>query len=753
MKPIVRLIITLVIALVMTILLTLLVSAQSPNPAGPVTLPEVGVVVTSLGGEMVDPSGHVTVTFAPGAVHEPVTVTLSFDVSQVVPDRLGLVSAIFAVKAWGLISIPMTITIHYVLPAGDEESDLVMAYFDQTINKWLPLPTTVDAVRYTATAHANQLTSLALVRINAIQPPPGSVAVVDDQDSGFVRHGAELGWHSVTGSSDYYYLGHMYWTSNTYSVEDNWATWTPTLITGSYRVLVFIPYLNSTTQNAHYRVVHNGQVADLVVEQEPHWAEWVDVGVYDFGSDAAGNYIRLSDVTGEANLTKYVGFDAVAFVPNKVYLPLVIKNYPPLPPLSPKKQWTGIHLGNRSLDWNNPTDFLALIDGGSPDQPYPASVVILSNQVYEIERSSVPPCEITGVITRADRAYIYQYLKQAAQAGVEVIIRLYPSPGNFLDWYAIPGASGSGWMTHTLLSGYNTPSGTNYCLDGWSDPVTNPDDGKYVPMDYFRSADDLVREMHFIHETNRSNGWAEFGFIPANEPNIEWYKTESRPQIWRDVAWQAMNAYFVSLYDHRQQEYPSEFRIFTPPMAQANYAELVDIEDPSCTLMQVRDRDGNSAGAGYTHVFETYYTKNDGVAWHNYFIQYGESMAPCHNGWHVSNYFPFWMTESLTRSQKVGIVAESDLCSPNQCRGQNPLTAKGADRAATASSLRQFFQNEFDSARAKYITAWLLNNNFPGNSELDWHEAYQDDGAPRSWFFDLWWSKNEREELVTGGVK
>ena len=244
--------------------------------------------------------------------------------------------------------------------------------------------------------------------------------------------------------------------------------------------------------------------------------------------------------------------------------------------------------------------------------------MVLSNQVYAITRSATAPCDIIGVSVR--HPYIYNYLKRIASPdiGAKVIIRLYPSPGNFPDWNVLPGVNKKNWVTHTLISEYNTtPTGTNYCLDWWSDPIA--DDTQYVPMDYFRSVDDLARTMHFIHQLNVSNGWTEFGFIPANEPNKEWYGFESRPEVHRAAAWEDMDSYFVSLYNYVQQEYSAECKVLAPPMVQALYAEIVDIETPDCAIRELVDANGSTVGVGYTHMYETYYDKNDGIVWNNLF--------------------------------------------------------------------------------------------------------------------------------------
>jgi hypothetical protein len=39
------------------------------------------------------------------------------------------------------------------------------------------------------------------------------------------------------------------------------------------------------------------------------------------------------------------------------------------------------------------------------------------------------------------------------------------------------------------------------------------------------------------------------------------------------------------------------------------------------------------------------------------------------------------------------------------------------------------------------VVIWLINNNFADKSEYDWHEAFNDDGAPRGWFTE-WWQRS-----------
>lgn len=104
--------------------------------------------------------------------------------------------------------------------------------------------------------------------------------------------------------------------------------------------------------------------------------------------------------------------------------------------------------------------------------------------------------------------------------------------------------------------------------------------------------------MNAIHNLNVSNGFSEFAFEPANEPNGEWYVGS---QITSYIAWQDMDSYFSALYDYVHNHY-SGINVLTPPMAQGNYAETKRFE--SCTSMEV------SAGqSGYDFMQNTYTTK------------------------------------------------------------------------------------------------------------------------------------------------
>jgi hypothetical protein len=138
--------------------------------------------------------------------------------------------------------------------------------------------------------------------------------IVDDQSAGFARFGPSGYWWQASIG----YLAHMYWTYVNGTVVSNYARWTPNLAAGgpgSYAVYVFIPRNYATAQQAKYRVRHNGvDHYSAPVNQALYYDQWVSIGSYSF-SAAGGEYVELTDATGEAYSTgRRLGFDAVKFV-------------------------------------------------------------------------------------------------------------------------------------------------------------------------------------------------------------------------------------------------------------------------------------------------------------------------------------------------------------------------------------------------------------------------------------------------------
>lgn len=416
----------------------------------------------------------------------------------------------------------------------------------------------------------------------------------------------------------------------------------------------------------------------------------------------------------------------------KVYLPVVLRGYPPPPPM---KAFAGIHLGNHEVgDWTD--EELSLIDGDAGGV-WPRVIVVQSKQVWNVWRPTESPCEVAGAGVRDDRANVYDYLTRAARKGVTIIIRIAPSPGNFEE-AILPGWSDPDIVpTRTLITQPGvTPGGADYCGANW---------------EKFRAVDDIVREMDTIHTRNQINGWPAdcCYFEPANEPNLEWYPNRTDPPIDSVEAWQAMDDYFAALIAYARENYPA-LRILTPPMSQGWYAEGVDWlkgypDDDPCPKQLVEGK-----WKGYELMPKTYGWRTDGYhgySWHNYYIQGWESYSSCwYHGFHVSYNFPEFMIREIVLNDRPAFVTETDLCSwfsdgSGQCYNNNPIHGKEDDPAATSASLGYFFATESNLGSADGVVLWLLKNDEAEREEYDWHEAYSDATLDYYNWFVQWWEE------------
>lgn len=406
----------------------------------------------------------------------------------------------------------------------------------------------------------------------------------------------------------------------------------------------------------------------------------------------------------------------------RAWLPLVMKNHQTM------KSRSGIHLGNRTSDW--PGVLFQRIEYKTDGSGiWPAAVIVLSDQVYDIPRisdsGSPDYCRVkwwqAAGIKRPD---VFDYLKRAAQAGTKVIIRIYPSPGNFYDYNV------AGWPNHHLSSG--GPVGSRYLCN--HELYTQNEIGKFAT---YRSPGDLVDEMASIHRANQAAGWTEYGFEPANEPNLEWYHPPNftwgtrldDPNIWVE-----MDNYFVAVYDyHTRNPQLGDFRLLAPPMDQEWYSIGID-------LSVCENRRLTNGLIGYDYMAGTYFYYFDGYDWHNYWKYGNERYTSCGQGGNiVSYYFPYWMKDAI--SQKGGNISEADLASPWQMRGTNPLSSKrGSDADEAVDSLGQFIATESNATR---IIVWLLNDDTGCcDGEHDWHEAYNDSSSYYEWLWFRWWWLN-----------
>jgi hypothetical protein len=133
--------------------------------------------------------------------------------------------------------------------------------------------------------------------------------IVDDLSPQFTRGGTARYWKEARIGLN----GHMYFTYNS-AAPDNWGRWTPKLArAGKWEVFVYIPGQNATTQKAQYTIAHAGAQDKATINQLLYENTWLSLGVFAF-SASGEEYVQLGDVTGEAQSTKRIGFDAVKFV-------------------------------------------------------------------------------------------------------------------------------------------------------------------------------------------------------------------------------------------------------------------------------------------------------------------------------------------------------------------------------------------------------------------------------------------------------
>jgi hypothetical protein len=405
--------------------------------------------------------------------------------------------------------------------------------------------------------------------------------------------------------------------------------------------------------------------------------------------------------------------------PQSFYLPIIWKGDPAIPTPTPTPQWatqtktkSGIHLGNRSTDWQDESHRYTFLEriGYIRDGVWPAAVVVQSDQLYEFQRLD-PLCRVSSasVKTINGKEYeLYAYLTQGVtHHNLKVVIRITPSPGNFRD------EVGTTVITHTLLAG-ETPAGGDYC------PPDQPGEpSQQDKVKSYRDIRDLAQEMNAMYAVNTGNGWdpESFYFEPANEPNNEWYLYRKpvtktlNPYMDNKRAWIDMDEYFAALYD-KAIAINSNLQVLSPSMGQANFGEHYALG--TCTPYTVVDGNGRSRldfmkkVYGYDIAIDAHTTpKADGFAWHNYWRKGREIWLPPYRGGqypptideycevsdqykphtdHLFQYLSDGMQESI--SVLPSFITEADLMSPCQ------LGEAGAAATDTSNSLRTFIEQE-----------------------------------------------------------
>ncbi len=147
----------------------------------------------------------------------------------------------------------------------------------------------------------------------------GGTFTCDDGDSCFTLYGPSQYWHRETscGGSSVGTGSDLYWTYVNGSTQSNYARWKPSFSgtggAGSYSVSVFIPRCFGTSQQARYRIYHNGVSDYVTVNQNNLYDQWVTLGTFYFNNNGT-EYVELSDATGEsATSYRQISFDAVRF--------------------------------------------------------------------------------------------------------------------------------------------------------------------------------------------------------------------------------------------------------------------------------------------------------------------------------------------------------------------------------------------------------------------------------------------------------
>jgi len=676
-----------------------------------------GSVLLALGGLVLALSLNTSITHAdpipPFIATSPGSRVTTIP-TPTLPARLALLSPAFAFAGGS-----GELTIAYDrLPDGTLP---LLVYRPNAASSWQKIHVRVNETARRIVVPDAPMGEYALVKVVAPATLPGNAVVVDDQSAEFTRHGPSGNWHDATYPASAYYLGHAYWTSNTYGTVENWGVWTPPTLDGPHEVLVFVPANYADTTYATYWVQHTGHGDWRPVNQSIYWAEWVSLGVFTFTAGTE-SYVYLSDVTYEQYGAHWVAFDAVAFVPMRLYLPLVVRNWPPPAP----QQRSGIHMGNRIYaDWSS--DMLAPF---SPETggKWPRIVVAQSNQVFNINRYEEPDCRIQNVSVK--NWNLFNYLRDAAQAGTRVVIRITPSPGNFEESidpaWPDPATRPAG---RTLITEAGVrPGGWPQCGNDW----------RYRPVDDI--GDEMIAIQRFILWLSPMGyQWQAFGFEPANEPNAEWYSNPDgpnpNPNYQAKESWQAMDQYFANLYDYVHNNAGQlPVRVLTPPMAQSAYAETNNInsDEVGCPPFIF---------SGYGQMSLTFNSadpKNDGYSWHNYWVAGREAWADCPNGQHVSMWFPDTMESNIQNGVRPAIITEADLASPRQGMG-NSLTDKDHTPTLTATSLRDFL---FQEAMAECTAVWLLSDDTGSDTDHTWHQAYTSTTGFRAWFTE-WWENSE----------
>ncbi|MCL5075751.1 MAG: hypothetical protein M1136_08940 [Chloroflexi bacterium] len=282
----------------------------------------------------------------------------------------------------------------------------------------------------------------------------------------------------------------------------------------------------------------------------------------------------------------------------------------------------------------------------------PGSVVLLSRQLVDWDSS------LNDWVMTVSQKALADWLKARVThpAGMEVFVRIYPSP-----------------QTRPI---YSQP------FEG------HPNNG--VVDEIFRVYDKVLAY----------NGLVISRYLPGNEPNTEWGLNAYLGSTWDTIA-----AYYTDVYNTTQANKGTRnIELYTPPIAQQNYAEEYNIEGGVPMQLDTGELGGYNR-ASVKAMIQLY----NSFSWHNYFRR--------NNAWQhrVEQYFPTWLQEHLWVHLAPARITEA---------GWKPEEGSNRDydfgSSAYWNDMNYFMRT---ATQAGGVMVWLVSKLNPVPGENVWKHA------------------------------
>ncbi len=207
------------------------------------------------------------------------------------------------------------------LPLANQWLDLGNYTFNAGSGGW------VELTDLNGETHISRSVSFSALRFTRIGDPPGNdgATVAEDPDiqPGYGGGMCDSAWYQFTNSRGHY--AYLTLNTNDPAQSTNSAQWNTVLpYTGNYKVEALIANhgliywscpsktLSADTSDARYTIYHANGAQTVSRDQLPLADEWLDLGTYAFtgGTNAK---VSLTDLNGEANLSRTVSFSAMRF--------------------------------------------------------------------------------------------------------------------------------------------------------------------------------------------------------------------------------------------------------------------------------------------------------------------------------------------------------------------------------------------------------------------------------------------------------